>query len=370
MAVALAGCSLGAKQALATKVADSAKAAVAANSAIGTISLTVYVIKSSTGPASLVPPLSVGPLPLAIDFAHDRAEVGANPSTPGAIATVVFAGTTMYQRKTGGGSAGGMAVLDALAKNTVASMFNGTVGILSLQPPGTGSAPLSFPGIGGSGHSASSVANLAASALKPRASTKPATPASTTTTTAPNPVLGDAAITGSSNVNLGPGSQQWFQFSFDGLPNKNVPISAGAFGINPVLLVGLLHGALAGSIRNLGPATVDGRATTGYAVNLDPSQTVSGLPNHVQNYVVKQLAANGVFTDGIVPSLVWLDHMGRPQRLRLFIPQFIDRGDADALIVTMDFTSYGTPVAIGLPGVDEVAQVQSFGQLISTVANA
>lgn len=377
-ALVLSGCSLGAKQALADRVSRSVKSATRAGSAIGTMTLSLYVVRSSLGSSAHVPPVNVGPIPMAIDFSADRAEVGADPTTPGAIPTVVFSGTTMYQRKVAG--AGSISGFGSLASTAVASMFHGNIGILSLQPPGqSGASALGAEGgqqlkaaagklLAGLHTSGTKGAKATGAKATGATSTGATSTSSTTSTTAANPVTGSAALTGSSSANLGPGSQQWFQYSFDTLPPSSVPVSAGALGVNPVTLVRLLDGALAGSIRDRGAAKVGGVDTTRYVVNLDPSQMVSDLPSRQQDDFTKQLEANGISTDGIVPSEVWLDARGLPRRIALVIPQIIDRGDSDALVVTMNLSSYGSPIAIGLPSIDEVAQVQSFGQLISTVS--
>jgi len=373
----LAACSLGAKQALADKVAASVTHSLKAGTAVGTVSLSVSVTRSSVGDPSSFPPVRVGPIPIAIDFSTDRAELGADPSVAGAIPQVVFAGTNIYQRRASS-TAGGLAAIGAGGTNSVVTIFKGPIGILALAPPSTAGSGLHLPGISAkAGSSLAAAPGAGAPGAKPATSrlgipAASAAPSSTTTTAAPgaNSITGSAQVTGSSDVNLGPGSQQWFEYSFSTLPQQSIPVSAGALGINPVLLVRLLHGALAGSIKSVGTDTVDGVSATHYVLNLDPSQLVSDLPSKQQNDVLKQLGANGVSTNAVVPSDVWLDSSGLPRRIKLQIPQFIDRGDSASLTATIDFKSFGGPVAIGLPGVDEVAQVQSFGQLIQTVSSA
>ncbi|HZU74917.1 MAG TPA: hypothetical protein VE990_19320 [Acidimicrobiales bacterium] len=167
--------------------------------------------------------------------------------------------------------------------------------------------------------------------------------------------------------------QGWYQLGFadltsfqEGALHSPTPISV----MNPVLLVRLLAGTLSGSVRRIGPATIDGVATTHYRMNVDVSKALSSMTNlsdrdtqAIQNLLV----SDNVHDSTLYNDEVWLDSSGRPRRLVLHVVQQTDHRDNYHLTYTLDLANYGTPVHINLPNPDNTNQVSSLNQLLGEI---
>lgn len=126
---------------------------------------------------------------------------------------------------------------------------------------------------------------------------------------------------------------------------------------DPTAVLGFLRGA-GGTVRKVGPETVDGIATTHYVVDLNLDRAAQGQDQTTQRSVHQLENQLGSHT---LPAQVWIDDQGRVRRIMLHEKL---KGTADSAQqgnVTVDVTTtladFGTPVTITAPPANQVADL-------------
>jgi len=150
-------------------------------------------------------------------------------------------------------------------------------------------------------------------------------------------------------------------------PTQDAP-SFFAFALNPIVLVDLIAGPLAGSVRDLGVETIDGAETTRYSANFDIDKVVKKTrrkryPEETRRAfedVLKVLAVSGPIHKGEV----WIDGDGRPRRFTIRLKEEPIRHFVIEHTITLDLQAFGTKAAVALPSARERIDVRSVVQYL------
>ena len=333
-------------------IASSARAR-SASTAEGTLSLSLHVVLSTPqGRRTAFPDISVTGVPAELDFARDRAEVGAGPGRPAGPAVAVWTGdTVLYQRKASASSANPLG-LSRLGPSS-GSALGGLTGLFfgSAQP---GILTLATAEV------APAVANATAPGTPVRPLSGGTSTGSTTTTT----LVSGVTVQAASDT-----TRQWFRYDFASRKVTDGTRTVGAYAINPDFIVQLLAGTLTGSPVNQGHEELNGVETTRYAITVDPTKADRNFSGTAQDNIVKLFRANGVALGSkVYPGHVWLDSGGLPRRIQVVLEQDLDPAAAAYLTVTLDLTSYGDLVAVAAPDPSNVADVSNLAQLLVAVS--
>jgi hypothetical protein len=163
----------------------------------------------------------------------------------------------------------------------------------------------------------------------------------------------------------------WVKLNFARLDNdaseRLDPGSVVALPYNLSLQVRLLRGALTGSVKRIGVATVDGLRTTHYEMNVDRDKAVKGLPDASKNAIAKVFRATS-FHDTVYKADAWLDDRGLPRRIRIRFQQQITKKDRFRIVVDTRITKIGDrSVKIDKPTTDQISEVKALPQLVEAL---
>ena len=142
-------------------------------------------------------------------------------------------------------------------------------------------------------------------------------------------------------------------------------LDAAASTINPVFLVELVEGALAGSVERVGTETVAEVATTRYDANIsfDKAMTELGFDDEERAVRLRLFQLLGATKD-VVPARIWIDADGRLRRFRIELEQRITRQRANTLVATVDLTAFASDATVDLPAPDGIVSYERFGRLV------
>jgi hypothetical protein len=160
--------------------------------------------------------------------------------------------------------------------------------------------------------------------------------------------------------------RKWLKLDFSELYDDRESLQGSAFGTNailPLFLVDLLHGALTGSVRQLGSDTIDGVATTHYRANFAFDKAFDSAPDSLREGVTAALAVMGTAYDSIAKGEVWLDAEGLPRRMLATVRASKGRNQVIELSFRLDLSDFGAATAVHLPKNGEIERVDSFSEL-------
>lgn len=148
-------------------------------------------------------------------------------------------------------------------------------------------------------------------------------------------------------------------------------LAAVASTVNPVYLVELVEGALAGSVEIVGPENAGGVDTTRYDVNISFDKAMTGLDFDDDERAVRMRLFRliGHHKD-VVPASIWIDAEGRLRRLRLELEQRVSRQRTNHVIATIEFTELAADVAIDGPAPEAIVTYERFGRLVRSALPA
>jgi hypothetical protein len=148
-------------------------------------------------------------------------------------------------------------------------------------------------------------------------------------------------------------------------------LSAVASTINPVYLVELVEGALAGSVERQGPETIGDVAVTRYEANISFDKALTGLDfdDEEREVRIRLFRLLGATAD-VVPAELWLDAEGRLRRLRLELDQRVDRQRANELVITLDLATFGDATSLDGPPAESIVTYERFGRLVRSALPA
>jgi hypothetical protein len=141
---------------------------------------------------------------------------------------------------------------------------------------------------------------------------------------------------------------------------------AAANSINPTFFVDLALGALTGSIKPMGQEDVAGVKTSKYESNVSIDRVFTELDPGDTALEARRLMLRLLLnrSTDVGKGEYWVDDEGLLRRARFKFSQRVDRDENNDVVVTMDLTSYGAPVAIASPSADQTVQVERFGRMV------
>ncbi len=129
---------------------------------------------------------------------------------------------------------------------------------------------------------------------------------------------------------------------------------------DPGQYLAYLRATAAGSLRSLGPATVDGVATTHYHADIDIANLSHSFPAAERPAIAKvQAQLSKAITGGELPVDVYIDSGNLVRRIVISEPLSVG-GKGGSVSMQMDFPSYGPQPA---PAIPPAAQVTDFSAL-------
>ena len=134
---------------------------------------------------------------------------------------------------------------------------------------------------------------------------------------------------------------------------------------NPSHLLDVAAGVLAGSTKLRGPATIDGVEFTRYTANVsfDKAMTEADLTDEeveARSLTYRLLG----FRQDVVPAQFWVTSDGSLRRMRLEIPQYVNRRRSDRVIVTLDVHGPAPGPVAAAPVPEETVTYQRYGRLL------
>lgn len=142
-------------------------------------------------------------------------------------------------------------------------------------------------------------------------------------------------------------------------------LNAVASTINPVYLLELVEGTLAGSVERRGTETVAEEPLARYEANISFDKALTELDfddeeREVRLRLFRLLRA----TKDVVPAQIWLDGTGRLRRLELELEQQVDRQRRLDLLVTLELSTFGDATPLDLPPDEAIVTYERFGRLV------
>jgi hypothetical protein len=156
------------------------------------------------------------------------------------------------------------------------------------------------------------------------------------------------------------GGKPWIETSFGSLT------SGSSTGEDPTQVLSLLEADSSG-VTEVGPATIDGAATTEYRAVVDPAKVEAGAPAAVKQLLARASQASGLTS---VPIDVWVDGQGLARQITEDVtttPPASSGGSSAGpvkLDLTMNLSNYGQPVSVTVPPASQVTSIplsQLFG---------
>jgi hypothetical protein len=180
------------------------------------------------------------------------------------------------------------------------------------------------------------------------------TTSSTTSTTAPTVLRRRVQIV-----------REWAAFDYAAIKDRDRTKHAGSLAVNPVDLLRLSKGVLAGSVKRRG--TEDGLVR--YDANVGRDKAERKLSEEAREILDKEFIANAI-TRKVFPAKFWLDGRGALARMQVKLRQQLSNVDRADLTITLDLAPAPAPVAIKKPGRRGTVRVRTLGELVTTVAGS
>ena len=168
----------------------------------------------------------------------------------------------------------------------------------------------------------------------------------------------------------------WARLDFDRLPDEEPrPPQDDLAGTpslislvttaNPSHVLDVAGGVLAGSTKLRGPATLDGVEFTRYTANVSLEKALTEADLTDEEVEARSLTYRLLgFRQDVVPAQFWLTSDGSLRRLRLDIPQYVNRRRSDRVIVTLDLHGPAPAPVAAAPVPEETVTYQRYGRLL------
>jgi hypothetical protein len=158
-----------------------------------------------------------------------------------------------------------------------------------------------------------------------------------------------------------PGGKPWWRMDLtelsqkEGLPGLGSLFSSSNSSLDPGQYLSYLRAA-AGTVENLGRASVDGVQTVHYHAQIDPARLAGAVPAAARASIAK-LEHD---LSGPMPADVWVDSSNRVRRIVFGESITIPAGAGTLTLRTqVDFVSYGSQPAPTLPPADQTVDLAS-----------
>ena len=319
VALGLSACGLGDREAQADRVIHAGEKLLATPSVAATVEATVTLVKSdkpiAPGPARLAPE-HVSQIGAVINAPQNTAALGTNSAN--AENVIVFAGNKIYQRIASKSAASAKNALTT----AVPSNFNALAAAMTTQLVAVPSVPVEL------------------------------VTSTTTTTAAPSKLRRRLQIV-----------REWAAFDYAAIKDRDRTKHGGSLAVNPVDLLRLSRGVLAGSIKRRG---VDASGRVEYDANVSRDKAERNLSEHEREILTKEFLANAI-TRRVFPAKFWLESDGSLARMQVKLRQQLSSVDRADLTVTFDFALQPDRVVIKPPGKQGTVHVRTLGELVTTV---
>ena len=154
------------------------------------------------------------------------------------------------------------------------------------------------------------------------------------------------------------------------LPGYGMVIAA-ANSINPIYILELVEGVLAGSIKAVGNEDVAGVKTTKYEANISTEKALTDLKLEDRELETRELMFRLLREYGDVrPAMFWVDDQGMLRRVTFQLEQTIDRNQQNKLDITLEFHQFGPPAPVPVPTKEETIELQRYGRMVRNVLPA
>jgi hypothetical protein len=320
LALGLSACGLGDREAQADRVIHAGEKLLATPSVAATVEATVALVKSdkpvAPGPARLAPE-HVSQIGAVINAPHHAAALGTNSANGKNV--IVFAGNKIYQRISSKSA--------SAAKNTL-----------------TAAVPSNF--------------NALAAAMTTQLLTVPTVPVEITTTTSTSTTAPPSKLRRRLQI-----VREWAAFDYAAIKDRDRTKHGGSLAVNPVDLLRLSRGVLAGSIKR---RSADASGRVEYDGNVSRDKAERNLTEDEREILDKEFVANAI-TRRVFPAKFWLDADGSLARMQVKLRQQLSSVDRADLTVSFDFALQPTPVVIKAPGKQGTVHVRTLGELVTTV---
>ena len=325
-------CGLGDRQAQADRIARAGERLLHAPSVDAVLQAHVTVLIPANkvvnpGPPRIAPE-AINEIGVVLNGPAGTAAIGTN--TPGGKDAIVFTDDSIYQRITHKTATAAGAAISA----EVPSNFNALAALYT---------SLALP------------APTGANTTDATVSTSPlpqiTLPTTTTSTTAKPSVL-------RRRVQI---VREWAAFDFAAIPDHDKTKHAGSLAINPIDLLRLTQGVLAGSVKRQGP-----RDSTVFKANVGRDKAERKLTDAQRKILDKEVHANAV-TRRVFPAEFVLDAQGNLKQMLLTLRQQLSPEARGDLTISFDFTPRTDAVQIAKPGRRGTVNSRTLGELVSTV---
>lgn len=167
----------------------------------------------------------------------------------------------------------------------------------------------------------------------------------------------------------------WATLDLADLPDKERPLDASdmtpgailtavASTVNPVYLLELAEGALAGSVKRGGTDAVAGAEVTRYDANisLDKAITQLDFDDDERKIRLRLFHLLGARKD-VLPASFWIDGEGRLRRMQVEFEQRVTRQRKNSLTATLELTAF-VGEDLDAPAPEETVEYEAFGRLV------
>jgi hypothetical protein len=161
-----------------------------------------------------------------------------------------------------------------------------------------------------------------------------------------------------------PGAKPWLSVNFDQLGKAaNIPgigslMDSSSTLTNPGQYLDFLR-ATGGSVKDVGQETIDGIETTHYQGEIDYSKLPDAVPAADRAATEQLVSALGKY--GKIPEMpvdAWVDQSNLVRRLKTTLNENV-KGQPVSVVVTEDFTDYGTQPAPTVPDASQTTNLLS-----------
>jgi hypothetical protein len=146
----------------------------------------------------------------------------------------------------------------------------------------------------------------------------------------------------------------WARYDFKNKPTPDKidatdKYAALGYAIAPTLAVELLQGVLAGSLKTVDTATMDGENVTEYSGKLAPDAATRDLRSQPRVDGITRMFKIIGQTQDLFAFRVWMDEKGLAKRIQFILKQQEDIVDQFRTTVDYTFTDFGPATAIAVP---------------------
>jgi hypothetical protein len=153
-----------------------------------------------------------------------------------------------------------------------------------------------------------------------------------------------------------PGGKPWVSINLakaaklDGISGLGTLINSSSSFSNPGQYLDYLRATAAGSVKNLGQATVNGVQTTHYHADVDFTKLPNALPKADRPAIRKLITQlDKQAKTGKIPLNVWIDGSHMIRRLQVAYNVKLTAGQSAKIALTENILSYGTQPAPTIP---------------------